>query len=387
MDLSETFQSIKDFFAKKTPLPPGLISYQTPPSAPEQYQLHLRTEKDGTGILIVNAATVLHLNQTAVEFAYHLIRETEKEKAVEQIAQRYRIDKKQISQDYDDFVDKVLTLLQTEDLDPVSYLDMERQEPYSGEISAPYRLDCALTYRVGQASHPDHAPTERVTRELETDEWIIILHKVQNAAIPHIIFTGGEPTLRDDLPDLIGEAEKLGMVTGLLSDGLRLGDPEYRQALLLSGLDHLMMIIDPNNLEIWQILENVLAEDLYTTVHLTLHQGEDLKPYIKRLAELGANSLSLSTIDKDLSDALQDLRDYAAIQQLDLVWDLPVPYSWNNPVSIELERSEPMKLPKGAGKAWLYVEPDGDVLPAQGLCEQILGNILEDSWEDIWKKT
>ena len=38
---------------------------------------------------------------------------------------------------------------------------------------------------------------------------------------------------------------------------------------------------------------------------------------------------------------------------------------------------------EGAGKAWLYVEPDGDVLPAQGV-NQGMGNLLQDSWQDIW---
>jgi MoaA/NifB/PqqE/SkfB family radical SAM enzyme len=31
----------------------------------------------------------------------------------------------------------------------------------------------------------------------------------------------------------------------------------------------------------------------------------------------------------------------------------------------------------------LYVEPDGDVLPAQGY-NVVLGNLLRDSWESIW---
>jgi len=42
-------------------------------------------------------------------------------------------------------------------------------------------------------------------------------------------------------------------------------------------------------------------------------------------------------------------------------------------------------VPPGAGKAWLYVEPDGDVLPAQGMADQVLGNLLKDGWEKIYK--
>ena len=39
----------------------------------------------------------------------------------------------------------------------------------------------------------------------------------------------------------------------------------------------------------------------------------------------------------------------------------------------------------GAGKAWLYVEPDGDVLPGQGI-NRPLGNLLEEDWDAIWSR-
>jgi MoaA/NifB/PqqE/SkfB family radical SAM enzyme len=63
---------------------------------------------------------------------------------------------------------------------------------------------------------------------------------------------------------------------------------------------------------------------------------------------------------------------------IDLIWDITAPYSASNPISLELE-----EVPQGAGRAWLYVEPDGDVLPTQGV-NQVLGNILRDPWEEIW---
>jgi hypothetical protein len=33
----------------------------------------------------------------------------------------------------------------------------------------------------------------------------------------------------------------------------------------------------------------------------------------------------------------------------------------------------------------MYVEPDGDVLPAQGEADKVLGNFLRDDWEKIFK--
>jgi len=386
MVLKNFSKTIKDFFSQKETIPSGLYSYQTPPEEKEQYRLHLRVEKDGCGLLVINASTVLHLNQTAVEYAYHIIKQTSEAEVIHQTSRRYQVGKEQVRLDFGAFQNKIQTLIMTNDLDPVTYLDIERQEPYSAEISAPYRLDCALTYEVNQEDLREYAPLDRVDRELTTDEWIAVMQKAYKNGIPHLLFTGGEPTLREDLPELLMKAEELGLVTGLLTDGLKLGDDKYRNTLLMSGLDHLMVLFDPEKDQTWNILEKVLAEDLFTTVHLTLTKGKQLQPGIKRLSEMGANALSLSTTDEDLQDELQSLQDYAAIHQLELVWDMPVPYSRNNPVTLEMKRAETTAPPEGAGKAWLYVEPDGDVLPAQGMYNQILGNILEDSWEDIWQK-
>jgi MoaA/NifB/PqqE/SkfB family radical SAM enzyme len=81
-----------------------------------------------------------------------------------------------------------------------------------------------------------------------------------------------------------------------------------------------------------------------------------------------------------MDETQNPLRDVAADLGFTLRWDLPVPYSESNPVSIETEEDG---TPSGAGKAWMYVEPDGDVLPTQGAADQVLGNLLRDSWEKI----
>ena len=80
---------------------------------------------------------------------------------------------------------------------------------------------------------------------------------------------------------------------------------------------------------------------------------------------------------------LADYRNYIAELGMSLVWDLPVPYGENNPVNMELEEES---APNGAGKAWLYIEPDGDVLPSQGQAGKVLGNILNDEWIKIYQQ-
>jgi hypothetical protein len=383
--MSDIIRSIRNLFKPAKPITPGIYQFQAPPEDPRNYRLHLRIEEDGRGVLIINAATVLHLNHTAAEYAYYLIQNLSAGQVVQEMAGRYNVDPMEVRTHYQDFTERIMTLINTPDLDPVTFLDFERHEPFSGAISAPYRLDCALTYRLPGTEPEGAAPMERVTKELSTQEWNAILDKAYQVGIPHAVFTGGEPTLRDDLPELIQHAEDLGMVSGLLSDGLRLADGDYLNQLLQTGLDHLMVVLQPVEEGAWQALDNALAADLFVAVHLTLGQANqaEIPDLLKRLAEKGVHAISLTTSDPAMQDDLQKNRERVADLGMELVWNLPVPYSRYNPVSLEVQEEDGAE---GAGKAWLYVEPDGDVLPAQGI-NQVLGNFLNDPWEKIWKES
>lgn len=363
-------------------IPPGVYHYQSPQDDPRNYRLHLRVESDGSGILIVNASTILHLNRTATEYAYHLVQNHSVEEAAQAVVKRYQVGREEARRDYTDFIERINTMINTPDLDPVTFLGFERQPPFTGQITAPYRLDCAITYKLPAEEAPDSAPTDRVERELSTEEWKTVLDKAWQAGIPHIVFTGGEPTLRNDLPELIAHAESNNQVTGLLSEGLRLYDREYLQALLQTGLDHLMLILQPDNEQDWQALQRALDEDLFVAVHLTLDETnqKEIRNLLDRLAEMGVRAVSLSASSPELQTDLQEAYEYATMLNMELVWNLPVPYSANNPVGLEVQHGE---SPEGAGEAFLYVEPDGDVLPAQGV-NRVLGNLLEDPWEKIW---
>src|SRR6266498_3577391 len=289
---------LADRFAKVQPLPEGVYHKQDMQDN-KPYRVHLRLRPDGSGILILNASTVLQLNATAAEYAYHFIHGTEPEEAIKQIAARYRVSKDLARQDFRDFLDKIETLISTPDLDPVSFLDFERDVPHSADLTSPLRLDCALTYRLREDSNAEYAPTKRVDRELTTDEWRTIIDKAWQAGIPHITFTGGEATLREDLPDLVAHAEKNGQVCGLLTDGLKFLDKNYLDLLLQTGLDHILFLLQPDNDKSWIALEKVMAEDIFVTVHLTLNEDniKNTEEVLEGLAKLDVKSLSLTSSD------------------------------------------------------------------------------------------
>ena len=376
------FNRLADQFKKVQPLPAGLYHMQ---ADEKPLRIHLRLRDDGSGLLILNASTVLQLNPTAAEYAYHYIKGTPPADVAKEIAARYRIGNTQALEDYSDFADRLQTLIETPDLDPVTFLDFERVAPHSADLSAPLRIDCALTYRVTPATQPDVAPTKRVDRELSADEWRAILDKAWSAGIPQVTFTGGEPTLREDLPSLIAHAESLGMVCGLMTDGIKLDDKDYLNTLLQTGLDHVLIALDPKEAASWDAIRLIVPADLFLTVHITINQktARDGEKLIEKLSELGVQNISLSAPDKTFLGDMLIAQKRANELGLTLRWDLPVPYSESNPAAYETEDDN---IPAGAGRAWLYVEPDGDVLPAQGEANKVMGNLLKDPWEKIYKK-
>ncbi|MCB2180260.1 radical SAM protein [bacterium] len=393
--MDKFFKSLKESFLpgpKAMPMQAGIYHYQAPDHDPLNYRLHLRLEEDGSALLIINAATVLHLNQTAAEYAYHIVQQTPFEEAVDSIQTRYNVSRPDILDDFEKLKEQIQTLIELPDLDPVTYMDMERHAPYSDSISAPYRLDCAITYKVPDNAPADVAPVKRVDRELTTEEWIYILDKAWKAGIPHIIFTGGEPTLRDDLSDMVNAAEQNGQVTGIITDGYKLSESNYLHSLLRAGLDHTLITLQPDQEKSWDSLASfsywseTMDEDLFVAVHLTLTEEnkEKFLTLIDKLAQAGISALSLSTNNKALADELKQAQEFAYAKDIELVWDLPVPYSTLNPIALELENAEEAETNPGAGRGWLYIEPDGDVLPGQGI-NRVLGNFLTDDWGKIWK--
>jgi radical SAM protein with 4Fe4S-binding SPASM domain len=287
-------------------------------------------------------------------------------------------------------------------------MDLEVTSPFSVKPSAPYRMDLAITYRCNNDCAHCYNARERTFPELSTQQWRSILDQLWEIGIPHIVFTGGEPTLRDDLPELVAHAQKNGQITGINTNGRRLHDPGFLRRLIEAGLDHVQITVESHLPEIhdrmvnmkgaWEQtvrgLTNILKTSLYVMTNTTLLV--DNSPYLAETLDylgqtgvptVGLNALIFSgrgsSVGKGLAE--QDLIGLLAIAQektqlfgQKLIWYTPTQYCQFDPMQLELGV-------KGCTAA-LYnmcIEANGNVLPCQSYY-QAVGNILKDPWNEIW---
>jgi radical SAM protein with 4Fe4S-binding SPASM domain len=374
----------------------------------EKSRIHLRIDPGGTGTLIVNASSVLHLNPTATLMAYLILEGRKEQEIVQAIRQKYRVDINQASNDLSTFNVQLDNLIRPDGACPIHDLELEMNMPFSARPTAPYRMDLAVTYRCNNDCAHCYNARERNFPELSTEQWFKIIDKLWELGVPHIVFTGGEATLRNDLLELIAHAESNGQITGLNTNARRLADMDYVQQLVKAGLDHVQITVESCVPEIHDEmmrtkgafrqtiagLNNVLATKLYVMTNTTMLRTNvhTLSATLDFLADNGVPTVGLNaliysgqglTVGTGLHESeLQPILDIATQKTAErgqkLIWYTPTQYCQFDPTANNLGV-------KGCTAA-LYsmcIESNGDVLPCQSYYHS-LGNILTDSWDSIW---
>jgi radical SAM protein with 4Fe4S-binding SPASM domain len=375
----------------------------------EKCRAHLRIDPDGYGTLLVNAARIYHLNPTAALMAYLYLNGKTEAEIISRISQVYAIPTDQARSDFLAVKPTIDALLDPDSLCPVCELQLETDIPFSARPTAPYRMDLALTYRCNNNCAHCYNARSRNFPEMTTAEWKQVIKRCWDTGIPHIIFTGGEPTLRDDLPELVAYAQSLGQITGINTNGRRLSDRAFLNELITAGLDHVQITLESSDPEIhdrlvchpgaWQEttagIRNVTASSLYMMTNTTLlrENAPLLEETLDFLKELGVPTVGLNALiysgrgqtvgtglpETELPALLDTARRLTSVNNQRLIWYTPTQYCRFDPLSLQLGV-------KGCTAA-LYnmcVEPDGSVIPCQSYYEPV-GNMLNDQWKAIWE--
>jgi MoaA/NifB/PqqE/SkfB family radical SAM enzyme len=159
------------------------------------------------------------------------------------------------------------------------------------------------------------------------EKWFEVLDRLWDIGIPHIVFTGGEPTLYRHLPDLIADAEKNGQITGINTNARQLKNKDYVQQLIDAGLDHVQITLESHIPSIhdtmvasqgaWedtvQGLENVIDSSLFVMTNTTLLRNnaaylQDTLTFLesKKVPTIGLNALIYSGKGKAVDTGLRE---------------------------------------------------------------------------------
>ncbi len=289
---------------------------------------------------------------------------------------------------------------------------------YAPSMRAPHRMDlmvsamtddegrwkcnqkCTFCYAAGQELSSSH--------EMSTEEWKLALDRLWAAGVPMVTFTGGEPTLRDDLAQLVEHARRF--VTRLNTNGVLL-DRRLADSLRAAGLDSVQITLYSHDPSIHNALVgSAHHSDTVRGIECAVASGLDIsvntplcslnRDYIKTLEMLhgmGVRFITLSGLictggarlchgehdltEDELFETVREAKEFCDAHGMEM--------DFTSPGLISAQRLDELSLniPScGAALSNMAIAPDGRVIPCQSwlVSDAELGNILTDKFSDIW---
>ncbi|TDH64553.1 pyrroloquinoline quinone biosynthesis protein PqqE [Dankookia rubra] len=278
--------------------------------------------------------------------------------------------------------------------------------------AAPLALLAELTHRCPLRCPYCSNPTElaRVAQELDTATWARVFQEAAALGCLQVHLSGGEPTARRDIREIVRAASEAGLYTNLITSGVLTGETKL-QALVEAGLDHVQLSVqdaEPGSADRiggyrggharkLEFANRVHEAGLPLTLNAVVHrQNLDRLPQLIDLAlELGAGRLEVAHVQYygwalANRDALLPTRDQleaatATVEaaRRDLRGRLVIDY-----VVPDYYAKRPKACMGGWGRQFLAVSPAGRVLPCHA-AESLPGfdfpNVREVSLREAWE--
>ena len=325
--------------------------------------------------------------------------------------------KDEIVEDLDYMLDVIYAIAKGEGVDA----EIERMSirAYSDNMYAPHRMDLMISamtddsgkWKCNQKCLFCYAAGEKLsaTKELSTEEWMKAIDKLKAAGVPMLTFTGGEPTLRDDLCELIDYSK--WFVTRLNTNGTLLTE-ELCDGLRAASLDSMQITLYSHNAEIHNSLvgaplfektvagiKNAVKAGLDVSINTPLcRKNADYVETLKFISSLGVRFVTVSgLICTGMAEKKHGEFDLDGDELFEIVKnakrfcnDNKMEIDFTSPGLIDSEKLESlnMNVPMcGACLSNMAIAPDGTVIPCQSWLSEdgYLGNILTDSFKSIWK--
>lgn len=325
------------------------------------------------------------------------------------------IGKKRLEQDLYTIMETFTKIARGKEPDEkIDYITIGDYAPF---MRAPHRMDlmvsamsregcwncnqrCVHCYAAGQ-THADET-------ELSTEQWKRIIDILREAGVTQITFTGGEPTLRSDIFELIEYGK--WFITRLNTNGILLTQ-DFCAKLKAASLDSLQITFYSADESVHNALvgaqkynetvagiRNALAAGLNLSVNTPLCTlNRDYVKTLEMLHEMGViyvtcsglittgnaakeESENLQLTNSEIREVLEKAVEYCYKNGMEISFTSP---GWVGP---EFCRKLGINPPScGACLSNMAITPGGSVVPCQSwLSGEELGNILETGWEKIW---
>lgn len=287
--------------------------------------------------------------------------------------------------------------------------------PYSGSLELTHRcnLSCRHCYQFPPGG-----------TELDTGRWKAVIEELAACGCLFLAFTGGEPLLREDLPELLGTAAGLNYVLTLQTNAVlldaamarMLGEiPTLRVDVSIYGADpsthDRFTGMDGSFAAAYRALELLRENEVPVLLKVTvgdfnLAQVEDMAAMADGLGIKAVfSSLIFPRNDRDpaptalrLDDAglerfirfetaymLENLGEIMGVETGELNYEDLAGYMRKcaiDPVQVEGESRRYC----GGGSTVFAINPYGDVYPCVAF-PLIVGNVLKDNFSDLWKNS
>ncbi len=365
-------------------------------------------------LLLIRPEKTLGVNETAAAILSALYDRASPgaEAALSNVARRYRIPLDRVRSDAAALLGTIRAMMSDDfgERPLVRRVGFDRERirfPVMAEIALTYRCQnrCSFCYaaspaRVEEAEQP--MSTAQVKRVMDR-----IFHE---AHVPSLSFTGGEATLRSDLEELVAYGAALGFRMNVITNGVRLADPEVVARLVGAGLASAQVSIEADEPELHDAIvgrpgafaatvrgiENLRATGIHvhsntTLCRANLDRGARVIAFVART--LGLRTLSMNFLIRtglgladeapvtyaEIAARLPALVEAARAERVKLVWYSPLPYCVLNPVLLG-QGAKSCACVSGI----LSVSPTGQLLPCSSF-QNGLGSLLERSYAELYE--
>ncbi len=275
----------------------------------------------------------------------------------------------------------------------------------------PYAILAELTHRCPLRCPYCYNPVDLVrrNRELDTDCWKNVLQQAAEMGVLQVHFSGGEPTARKDIEELVAFADDVGLYTNLITSGV-LSDEQQLKRLAAAGLAHVQISIQDSIADNgdWvagypgaqqkklALAECVDAAGLPLTINAMIHRQniERVEEMIDLAVAMHAQRLEVANVQyygwglrnrhylmptlEQLKIMDRKVKEKIVELQGSIVVDYVVP---------DYYARRPKACMNGWGRRFINITPEGKVMPchaAETIPDMQFDSVLETPLQKIW---